>query len=306
MKPLAKYDYGPVTVPNRDKIDSLAESTSEKPPIISLSDIHGYLESARSALKTLTDHPSYEAVVTTGSDGRLHWANNNYVLLFNGDLIDRGPANDEVLQLVSRLASEAPPGRVRVTLGNHEAIALCSDHFTFPQWYSGQADDEDRLVLINAIRQGLVVAAYEGYNVTYAHAGSSTTYTAPTVNESLIEAADDLESAMGTVDRVQSQRAVIETYQQVLGVGSGHLKGPGAGLVWLDFRHLSENAQPQVVGHTRFERPQMKGNVFCQNVIRENLVKTGGEVVFIEFDDGLRSLRREKDGTVTEQQLLAI
>jgi hypothetical protein len=52
-------------------------------------------------------------------------------LIFNGDLVDRGNKNEAVLRMVSRLAAQAPPGRVRVTLGNHEAIALSADYFWF-------------------------------------------------------------------------------------------------------------------------------------------------------------------------------
>ena len=58
---------------------------------MSISDIHGYLDEARSALLTLTDHPDFELIVRANGDGTLHWADGNYVLVFNGDLIDRVP-----------------------------------------------------------------------------------------------------------------------------------------------------------------------------------------------------------------------
>ena len=136
----------------RDGVDGLVESTVDglvdsttdrlvgsdeaRPTIVSISHIHGYLEPARSALLTLADHPDFTPVVTADDDGRLHWADENYVLVFNGDLVDRGPANEGVLELVARLVREAPPGRVRLTLGNHEALALSPDQFGFDEWFS--------------------------------------------------------------------------------------------------------------------------------------------------------------------------
>jgi len=64
----------------------------------------------------------------------------------NDDLVDRAPANDAVIELVSRLIAEAPPGRVRITLGNHEALILSPGQFGFSAWYSGQVDGIYRLM----------------------------------------------------------------------------------------------------------------------------------------------------------------
>jgi hypothetical protein len=51
-------------------------------------------------LLTLSDHPDYDPLVHEDETGDLHWAGNNYVLVFNGDLVDRGPHNESVLTLV--------------------------------------------------------------------------------------------------------------------------------------------------------------------------------------------------------------
>lgn len=286
----------------RDGVDARSD-TDTPPTIVSISDIHGYLEAARSALTTLADHPAYEPVVVSDEDGRLHWADNDYVLLFNGDLVDRGPATDEVLALVSRLIDEAPPGRVRVTLGNHEALMLSPDPFGFGEWYSGGVDDADRRQLCEAISDGHVVAAYEGYRVTYAHAGSADPYDVTTVNEALASAAEELNTAIRTDTDATAQAALVTEYPAVLGVGKNHLKGPGAGLVWLHFDHLSTDAPPQVVGHTRHDSPQTDGTVCCQNVIRNNLDTDGGEAVFVETSDGLGALVRQPDGGVRKQRI---
>lgn len=287
----------------RDSIDALAAAVDEPPIIVSLSDIHGYLNEARSALLTLTDHPDTEPVVVADEAGRLHWADNNYVLVFNGDLIDRGPDNEGVLELVSRLIDEAPPGRVRVTLGNHEAMLLARDQFGLSDWYCGQASDLDRRQYCEAISQGYVVAAYDGYNVTYAHAGATDSYDVSTVNDSLVEAATELSNAIGTARDLPTQRRLPEEFPTVLGTGTGHLKGPTAGLVWLDFAHLPADALPQVVGHTRHDTPQTKGSVYCQNVIRENLGSTGGEAVFVETPAGVSAYIRQPDDGVVRRPL---
>jgi hypothetical protein len=177
----------------------------ETPPaIVSISDIHGYLAETRHALLTLRDHPECAPVVTADSDGRLHWAGENYVLVFNGDLIDRGPDNEGVLAMVGRLIEEAPSGRVRVTLGNHEWMVLLPDRYQFADWYSVAVATDQRRQYLQRIADGHVVAAYEGHTVTYAHAGAPDPYDVATVNESLIDAAASLRTHSERQPRQQS------------------------------------------------------------------------------------------------------
>ena len=301
--PLRIPDSSPLPASVRDSVRGVAAETRDPPAIVSVSDVHGYLEQARSALLTPTDHPAFDPVVEADEDGTLRWAGGNDVLVFNGDLVDRGPENDAVLEMVARLASEAPPDRVRVTLGNHEAIALSPDHFGFENWYSGRVDRDDRLALLDRITAGHVVAAYRGHNVTYVHAGSPDPYDVEAVNEELIEAAAELRDAAGTVDDAATQRRVLDDYPRVLGVGEGHPKSRGAGLVWLDFSHLPADAPPQVVGHTRHDEPRRKGNAFCQNVIRNNLDCEGGEAALVETPRALSALSRRADGGVEATEL---
>jgi len=288
----------------RDGVGALADGddgtagATDPPTIVSISDIHGYLDAARSALLTLADHSEFAPVVVEDDEGRLHWADENYVLVFNGDLIDRGPANEGVLAAVARLLEEAPPGRVRLTLGNHEAIALSRDQFGFDEWFSGQVDDAARRRLCDAIADGHVVAAYEGYSVTYAHAGAAEPYDVTAVNESLVAAAADLRAAIGTDADRSTQGRIVTDYPQVLGVGRNHLKGPEAGVVWLHFDHLSADAPPQVVGHTRHDAPTTNGRVHCQNVLRNTLGDPGGEAVFVETPSELSALVRRPNGGV--------
>ncbi len=291
-----------VSPPCRDTVEGLS-TDGDPPTIVSISDIHGYLDSTRSALLTLRDHPAYDPVVTADADSTLHWANENYVLVFNGDLVDRGPANEETLSMVARLIAEAPPGHVRVTLGNHEAIMLSPDHFGFGGWYSGQVTQTERETFLEQILAGHVITAYEGHNVVYAHAGSTDQYDVTAVNNELHEAADELLEALGRRDDRSVQQAVLSDYHRVLGTGDVHPKRPDAGLVWLDFEYFAPDAPAQVVGHTRHREPVTKGNVFCQNVIRETLDTEGGEAVFVETPTDLTALIRDSNGDVTTVEM---
>ena len=112
------------------------QNRGETPTIVSLSDVHGYLDAARNALTAVGETDEYPPVVTVDDEGRLHWADNDYLLLLNGDLLDRGDRNRACLALLERLAGEAPVGRVRYHLGNHEMAVLFPERFQWPGVYS--------------------------------------------------------------------------------------------------------------------------------------------------------------------------
>jgi hypothetical protein len=299
--PIGGTDVDSVTGDSRDSVQALVSTDEDGPAIVSISDVHGYLDAARSALLTLTDHRDYEPVVEEDEDGRLHWAGNEYVLVFNGDLVDRGPSNVETLQMVHRLVKEAPAGRIRVTLGNHEMGILTPDLFRWGNWFSTQVSSDGRLALVNAIRDGHVVAAYEGYNVIYAHAGHASQYDIESVNDALEDAATQLHGIVGDETGAQTQRQIVDDNPLVLGMDEPHPKGPRAGLVWLDFRHLPAGAPPQIVGHTRHDSVTQKGTVLCENVIRNTIDTPGGESVLVETQDSITVLRRDADGTVSNR-----
>ncbi len=293
----------PVSHPLRDTVRSVPAGKSELPAIVSISDIHGYVTEARSALSTLSDLPEYEPVVTTDEDGRLHWADENYVLVFNGDLIDRGPNNDAVLAMVRRLVDEAPPGRIRITLGNHESMILMSNDHKFVNWYSTNLDTDSRKRFLQRICDGHVIAAYDGYRHTYAHAGASKKYIASNMNESLVEAAEQLYPVVGTMEESQMQSQLRTEYHRIFGKGDRHVKGPSAGLLWLEYDHLSTESPPQIVGHTPHLTPHSKGNTHCQDLILENRDSAGGEGVFLETPESLTALIREPSGEVATTHL---
>lgn len=122
------------------------------PQIVHISDVHGYLSDARSALRAVGDADAFDPVVVAADDGTLHWADNDYVLVVNGDLIDRGSANEACLDLVWRLQQEAPPGRVQYHLGNHELAILLPALVRWPEMYSTNLDSTDRRLFIDRVR----------------------------------------------------------------------------------------------------------------------------------------------------------
>jgi hypothetical protein len=287
----------PLSGPARDGLRGL--DVDEPPTVVSVSDIHGYIQPVRSALLTLADHPEFDPVVTADPTEGLQWAGGeDFVLVFNGDLFDRGPDNDAVAAMVARLARQAPDGHVRVTLGNHEMGLLVPDCFGWDYWYSGKRDTADRRAFIDRVREGLVVAAYTGHNVTYAHAGQPEPYEAGALNDDLVAAAGWLAEAVGAGSEAATQRDVIAAFPEVFGLGGRTGRGPGAGIAWLDLEHMPADAPPQVVGHTRQDRPRRKGNVLCENTIRNNNSREGGEAVVIETPDRLAALVRDPGGGV--------
>lgn len=289
-----------VNSPERDTVLGLQSN----PAIVSISDIHGYLEPTQSALLLLSDHPNYEPIVSKDEEGRLHWAENDYVLVFNGDLIDRGPSNEAVLELVGRLIDQAPPGRIRVTLGNHEALILTPCRFQDFDWYSIIHGLEQREEFLRQILAGHIIAAYRGYNFTYTHAGSPEPYDVSKLNDSLQRAANELLEATGSVEDCRTQHRILDQYNRILGTGKKSLKGPGAGLIWLDLAELPPDAPPQIVGHTRHKQPVQKGNIICQDVILDTRGENGGESVIIETSDSLIALTRESDGGISQKSFV--
>ncbi len=267
------------------------------PRIVHISDVHGYLDEARSALLAVGESDRFDPVVTADDEGRLHWAGNDHVLVVNGDLVDRGPENEACLDLVWRLVEEAPPGRVRYHLGNHEQAILLPEQVRWPSAFSTDLDRDARRAFLARIGDGDVTAAFEGYAYTYSHAGSNEPFDAATLNDELRAAASELRSALGTDDEPAVQDRVEAEYDRLFGLGESGARSPGAGCCWLDFRHLDSSAPPQVVGHSMQTEPVRDGNVVCGNIIRRNESRSRGEGVLVETPETLygvvRGLNRE-------------
>lgn len=85
--------------------------------IFAIGDVHGDYDRLVKLLR---------AAGIAGSDGQANWKAGQAVLIFTGDLIDKGPHSLQVLQLAESLQKAAAihGGRVIVLMGNHEAEFL--------------------------------------------------------------------------------------------------------------------------------------------------------------------------------------
>lgn len=281
-----------------ETIDSVTQIEGT-PPVVHISDIHGYLEDARSALLAVGDTDTYDPVVTTDETGTIHWGDNDYILVINGDLIDRGPANDACMEMVWRLIEEAPDGRVQYHIGNHEMAILVPSLFRWPDTYSTGLAGNQRRSFVTRIIDGDVSAAFEGYNYTYSHAGSNEPIDSAAVNSALREAASMLLDSMGGPHETRTHDRIVAQYGRLFAVGENSARGSSAGIWWMDFQHLEKTAPPQIVGHSMRERPARKGNVVCGNVIRMNQRSKAGEGVLIETPEELTFVRRDRGGAVS-------
>lgn len=269
------------------------------PQIVHVSDIHGYITEARSALLAVGEHSRFEPLVVE-ERGELQWATNDYVLVVNGDLIDRGDANEACMDLVSHLQQQAPPGRVRYHIGNHEMGILFPSLYHWPDAYSANLDANSRRAFLNRIRDGEIGAAFEGYQYTYSHAGSNDEFSVPDVNADVRSAATTL---LEGTDTEATHQHLVEKYNRVFGLGQNGSRRPGAGICWLDFAHLDESAPPQIVGHSQRRKPVRKGNVVCGNIIRLNRGAPGGEGVLIEDPDSLTAVIRGRNGDIVTKRI---
>uniref|UniRef100_Q01ZC2 Metallophosphoesterase n=1 Tax=Solibacter usitatus (strain Ellin6076) TaxID=234267 RepID=Q01ZC2_SOLUE len=82
--------------------------------VFAIGDVHGDCDRL---LKLLS-----AAGLVEGSPAQVHWAAGRKVLLFTGDMVDKGPKAPEVLALLQHLRTEAAQagGQVVVLTGNHE------------------------------------------------------------------------------------------------------------------------------------------------------------------------------------------
>ena len=95
-----------------------------------------------------------------------------------------------------------------------------------------------------------------------------------------------------------ARSSITDAYPAVFGFDGHTGRGPDAGIAWLDFEYMPVEAPPQVVGHTVQRYPVREGNVICENVIRKNRRKDGGEAVLVETPERIVALGRDADGAV--------
>ncbi len=126
-------------------VDSSAWRWKGVPRIIAVGDVHG----------------SYDKLVRllrgTGLvDEALAWSGGTDHLVLVGDMVDRGPDDRQVLDLVRRLQGEAQAvgGRVHTLLGNHEAMNLSGDlRYVSEKGFRDFLPEEDRKARNRALQR---------------------------------------------------------------------------------------------------------------------------------------------------------
>jgi hypothetical protein len=294
------------TVSARDAVFALANDATYPPTVVSLSDVHGYADAFESALSLPGDHPEFAPLVERDADDALHWAGGRdgreYVLVCNGDLVDRGGESERVVETVRRLQREAPEGHVRYLCGNHEQFVLAGG-IGSADWYCDRADDATRRSFFDAVAAGDLSVAYDGYEYTYSHAGAVDGVDVTSANDAFERVTESLADVVGTdADAYATfERAFDDEW--VTAAGSTQPKGPDAGPVWVGWQHLPADAPPQVVGHTPHDRVTRTGNVVCQDVVRQNTERAGGEALVVETPGSIAVLERERNGSATLRDL---
>jgi Calcineurin-like phosphoesterase len=106
-----------------------AQRTADTPQVvIAIGDVHGDFDDLCLILKRV-------GLI----DEKLHWAGNHAILVQTGDLLDRGPKERQVLDLIRSLEDEAAKagGQVVSLLGNHEMMNLIGDlRYVTPDIYA--------------------------------------------------------------------------------------------------------------------------------------------------------------------------
>jgi len=97
-------------------IDICNVQTTER--IVAIGDVHGSFD-------------NFVAILRTAGliDNRRQWAGGKTVFVQTGDVLDRGPASREAMDLLRKLEKDAPAagGLVLPLLGNHEVMRIVSD-----------------------------------------------------------------------------------------------------------------------------------------------------------------------------------
>jgi len=119
--------------------------------IVALGDIHGAFATLKSLL-----------IETELTDSSLNWIGGTDHLVLCGDLIDRGPHDKAVLDLLIELQKQARKkgGRVHAVLGNHDVMNLVRDfRYVSDQSYADFAEDENQKDRDRAWKQFKIVYA---------------------------------------------------------------------------------------------------------------------------------------------------
>jgi hypothetical protein len=313
--------------------------------VIAVSDIHGHAETAGAFLEAVSDYADEEldGPLLSYDDGWSWEGGTEYTLVFDGDMIDRGPDSDGALEMVFDLQDEAPDGQVRYLMGNHETFALFPDvyedlylHHVYDtadeleersahDWYD--LDEDLRGEMIERVADGRIEAGYEGPGYDYLHAGADEEQDITELNEALLEAGDVLEDGYDAFTETGNRDLYREAQEEIMFFDDGDLavedrykdifrsdevRGPDAGVLLMDFEHMTDDAPAQIVGHTTgtaladtdgFDdrNPQRKGEAVNINTMRDHKAGRGPLAASVETDEGLEVVLWDGQSIETEQ-----
>lgn len=280
---------------------------------VCITDIHGYLDQARNALQELEDETGLDLM----EDGE--WSS-EHKLILNGDMFDRGPQNEEALELAFSNADV-------YILGNHEFFAMFPDvvnEFMSESYFENHGKDglywrdmseEMRHQILQSVADGEIVAAYRGPKYIYSHSGSDEGPDVERLNRELKEVGQKLLEAHrdmmdGDEDAFEAaQRDLVEVvetekgnelesrYSDLFDVrrDEGGRTATG-GIVWNRFYNLDTEV-PQVVGHTMgiymkdagFDwNPQWRGEALNINTVRDAVREDSDIAITIEDSDSIK------------------
>lgn len=123
-------------------------STRER--VVAFADVHGAYDDWVALLREL-------GIV----DDQLNWSGGMTHLVSLGDLVDRGPGSRDVVELLSKLDTQAEQagGAVHMTLGNHEVMVMTGDlRYVSPAEFAAFAVDE------TSAERNTLFAQYRRYN----------------------------------------------------------------------------------------------------------------------------------------------
>jgi len=213
--------------------------------LIAIGDVHGERESFKSILRA-------EDLI----DPNGHWSGHGSILLQIGDMIDRGPASLEAMDLIRDIQKEAEGagGRVIRLLGNHEILVLQGLYY-----YCNFQDPKNLGRLIKEeVATGKIQTAFVWEGRLYVHAGIRLGILEYFGKEMGIEPtswSEHYEPLAVRMNQVVKKAVEEGDYSHPVFWADASRGGtdPVGGVFWSDFKDLvREGMNPirQVVGHT--------------------------------------------------------
>lgn len=247
-------------------------------------DIHGELEGFKEILAQagLTDFGN-------------RWTGGETLLIQTGDVIDRGPASVESVELLRKLQAQAPAsgGTVVRLCGNHELMLMQGIY----EYANFQGCEVLRQELIDEVAQRKLEAVFTDGNRLYCHAGLRTQWRNKLLNEMNL----DVTYSMDKADLLVLSTYVNKIFREETAHGfRGHrLFDSDTGIFWNRGIMGSGEAWriPQVFGHTPTRRNAFEHAHALKLIdIDAGMCRVyGGYRVYLEITSGGQIVQHSKD-----------